>query len=210
VIILHPQNSCWSAAYGTWCGQQAGYATVSVGDNLEDHAALWSGTAESWVDLHPAGSTYSGALAVSDGQQVGRAGFGVHTHASLWSGTADSWVDLHPTGIENSDATCIAGGYQAGVVNNGSPRAALWHGTADSWVDLHSFLSADYSWSRADAIEVDGSDIWVVGVATKSVTTGSEVREAVMWHTVVPEPSSLLFLATGLLALPRLIRTKRR
>ena len=47
VIILHPQDCYWSAAYGTSGGQQVGEACGA--------ASLWNGTAESWVDLHPAG-----------------------------------------------------------------------------------------------------------------------------------------------------------
>jgi hypothetical protein len=58
------------------------------------HAALWGGTAASWVDLNPAGASESDAWAVHNGQQVGYATVGGLQHAGLWSGTADSWVDL--------------------------------------------------------------------------------------------------------------------
>ena len=75
------------------------------------HALLWSGTAESCVDLHPSvGSAGTAALAVSGGQQVGYGGVGSEIHALVWSGTADSVVDLHaylPDGYFWSEATGI-------------------------------------------------------------------------------------------------------
>lgn len=58
------------------------------------HAGLWSGTAASWVDLHPAGSESSQAFGTSGTQQVGYAVIGGMTHAGLWGGTAESWEDL--------------------------------------------------------------------------------------------------------------------
>jgi hypothetical protein len=56
-----------AAAYAASGGQQAGYAIVGEAYR----ASLWSGTAASWVDLHPAGSTESFAFAASGGQQAG-------------------------------------------------------------------------------------------------------------------------------------------
>jgi hypothetical protein len=71
--------------------QQVGF--VQVTEDLLTHAVLWSGTAASWVDLNPAGSTNSQANGVYCGQQVGFA----EGHAGLWTGSAASWVDLHPS-----------------------------------------------------------------------------------------------------------------
>ncbi len=107
VTNLNPAGLTQTVAYAAGGGQQAGYARV--GD--EDHASLWSGTADSWVDLNPAGSILSFASAVNDGQQVGYANVGGVERASLWSGTASSWVDLHtylPTGFLLSQATGIS------------------------------------------------------------------------------------------------------
>jgi hypothetical protein len=87
-------------------GQQVGYAYVGAGQR----ASLWTGTAASWVDLNPAGATYSWAFGVYAGQQVGYALVGDVYRASLWSGTAASWVDLHqflPAGFTSSYANGI-------------------------------------------------------------------------------------------------------
>jgi hypothetical protein len=63
-----------------------GCAAVSAGDYLKNHAALWSGTAESWADLHPAGAGSSVADGIGDGQVVGE----VDSRASLWTWTGES------------------------------------------------------------------------------------------------------------------------
>ncbi|HVU64237.1 MAG TPA: hypothetical protein VHC70_09690, partial [Phycisphaerales bacterium] len=99
-------------------GQQAGYNLVGT----EYHASLWSGTATSWIDLNPAGSTESMANAAGGGQQAGYAILGGVHHAGLWSGTAASWVDLSPflpagftdsyaTGISNDGVNQYVSGY---------------------------------------------------------------------------------------------------
>jgi MYXO-CTERM domain-containing protein len=76
-----------------------------------DRASLWSGTAASWVDLHPAAASASRALAASGNQQVGVAVVNLAPHASLWSGSAASWVDLHafvPAEFVSSEARGIS------------------------------------------------------------------------------------------------------
>jgi hypothetical protein len=100
------------------------------------HASLWSGTAASWVDLSPPGSTDSYAYGSEDGQQVGYAFIGGINRASLWDGTAASWFDLSaflPLGFTHSyawdissDATTI---YISGFGFNtltGQTEALLW------------------------------------------------------------------------------------
>ncbi len=104
------------------------------------HASLWSGTAASWVDLHPtwAGATYSFARDTSGAQQTGYAVFGSTPRASLWSGTAASWVNLDPASSAESAAFGIAGTQQVGYAKiQGVDHAGLWNGTPTSWVDLH-------------------------------------------------------------------------
>ena len=48
-------------------GLQVGFATVGGVTG----ASLWSGSAGSWVNLHPAGAIWSTAFGVYAGQQVG-------------------------------------------------------------------------------------------------------------------------------------------
>lgn len=93
------------------------------------------------VNLHPAGASYSSAVAVHSGQQVGHVIIGGVRRASLWNGTAVSWVDLHPPGANWSEALDVHAGQQVGHARIGDIfqpfRASLWSGTAASRVDLH-------------------------------------------------------------------------
>ena len=135
VVNLHPAGAVSSQALGVGGGQQVGWAHIAG----EPHASLWTGTAASWVDLHPPAQD-SIAYGVKGGQQVGIVNplFG---RASLWTGTVGSLVDLHPLGPSHSWASAVSGGQQVGFVgfgfNTGNNRAALWSGTASSYIDLH-------------------------------------------------------------------------
>ena len=96
---------------------------------------MWSGSAGSVVDLHPAG--YSGSIAYgTDGSaQVGASAAAVNeSHASLWLGTAGSFIDLHPaSGYEWSEAYGIANGIQVGMAEN---LPVIWRGTSTSMIVL--------------------------------------------------------------------------
>jgi len=100
-VDLNPAGFDNSFALGVFGGKEVGSGSgAATGNNsatVYDHALLWSGTAASAVDLNPAGFTYSYALGVFGGQQVGDGhgpATGNHIHALLWSGTAASVVDL--------------------------------------------------------------------------------------------------------------------
>lgn len=87
--------------------QQVGYVTIGPAD----HAALWKGTAASFVDLHPTGATSSQAFATNGTEQVG---FIVDTQgllrATLWFGQADNRLDLsaiRPAGFTHTQAKSI-------------------------------------------------------------------------------------------------------
>ena len=85
-----------------------GFARLRLGG--AEHAGLWSGSAASWIDLNPAGSTDSEAYAVDQGQQVGRSIIGGVNTASLLGGSAGSWVDLSaflPAGFSYSSARSV-------------------------------------------------------------------------------------------------------
>lgn len=132
VTNLNPIGIPASWAYGVSDNQQVGEAG--------SHASLWSGTAESRIDLHPAlaGTSRSSATAVYGNQQVGWTKVNSAAHASLWSGTADSWVDLNPVGSTWSEALGIFNGQQVGnaFTDGIYSHAGIWSGAADSWVDL--------------------------------------------------------------------------
>ena len=158
-------------------------------------ASLWSGTAASWVDLNPAGSTQSSAYAVSGGQQAGLATVGGAFHASLWSGTAASWVDLNPAGSTQSYAFGVSGGQQAGsALVGGVYRASLWSGTAVSWEDLSAFLPAGFTSSFAQGISSDGINTYVTGYGFNSLTGRNE---ALLWTQPIPVPGAAAILGLG-------------
>jgi hypothetical protein len=102
---------------------------------------MWTGTAASWVDLHPSAilgvssARYSVALAANATQQVGY-GRSASATASLdrafvWSGTAASVVNLHsylPGGYVESWAYGIdASGNVVGRARDGAgDHAVMW------------------------------------------------------------------------------------
>ncbi len=121
---LNPVGVSGAEAYGVSDGQQVGYIYDSASSNY--HAALWRGTAASWVDLNPAGATVSYALGVHSNQQVGYARVAGITRASLWSGTAASWVDLN---------VFLPANY------SGSAARGIWHGGGLTYVVGSGFSS---------------------------------------------------------------------
>ena len=143
-VVAAPAS--FSIAKSTDGTQQVGSATLGG----QQVAALWSGTAQSFVSLHPGGSIQSEANAVRNGQQAGSAFIGGQQRAGLWNGTAESWVSLHPAGATTSVAMGTDGAAQVGYTNiaGGGERASLWSGSAESWVNLHP---ASMSSSRAIA-----------------------------------------------------------
>ncbi|MFL6286490.1 MAG: hypothetical protein ACJ74Q_25405 [Pyrinomonadaceae bacterium] len=167
-------------AYGTDGVQQVGvgWKVVGFGAYSTPNAMLWTGTADSAVNLNPPTSGESTAYAVAGGQQVGYA-FSFQ-HAMLWTGTAASAVDLHPAGYESSQARATNGVQQAGFgwVNNAAqtPRrhALVWSGSAASVVDLNQFMPLGFTDAAATGIDAAGN---VVGWAAK----GSANSHAVMW-----------------------------
>jgi hypothetical protein len=101
VVDLHPAGFNFdSESIATNGARQVGKAMYWVPDGAFrryfTHAMLWSGSAESAIDLHPGGVyTSSRALGISDEFQVGYASLPGSDHAMLWSGSAASAFDLH-------------------------------------------------------------------------------------------------------------------
>ncbi len=126
-------------AWGVSGGQQAGVVGW--------HAALWSGTADSYVDLNPTGFDATAAYGISGSQQVG---YGVGTitgsadHAMLWFGTAASYVDLNPVGFYESWAYGVSNGKQVGYgYDNSSNRASIDYDAATPGVKVANYTFDD-------------------------------------------------------------------
>lgn len=146
VTTLHPPASSGSVAYSVVGGQQVGQADAEGG--------YWSGSAASWVSLHPAGLNQSAVFGAGGDRQAGYVQFAqtLEFHASLWSGTAGSWTDLNPHGSSQSIAFDTDGVTTVGSAYiGGAGGAGLWFGTAASWVSLNP-LGADGS----EAFALDG------------------------------------------------------
>lgn len=157
------------AAFG---GRQGG----TIGTGQTAHAALWSGTVESFVDLHPAGNPYISEIqGMSALEQVGyfRPILTSPAHrAALWRGTAASFVSLHPTGTYDSEAPAVADGRQGGFFRQteaSAYHAVIWSGTAQSMIDLHP----------GGAIE---SQIFGVAPGQQVGWSRAPVTRAAMWH----------------------------
>lgn len=147
--------------YASWAndtagGQQVGGVRLSY--DTANRAALWQGTAGSFVDLQPAWASTSEAHGTDGLQQVGAASVGQdHFHAVLWSGSAASAVDLgYPSGFSWSSAKAVLNGVQGGF--GAAPtgmHALMWTGTASSVVDLHpSGYSSSQVYGLGDGIQV--------------------------------------------------------
>ena len=115
------------------------YGSQKVG-KVDDHAAMWLGTGNSWTDLNPAGASGSQAFSTSGSRQAGYAIIDGAWHAGIWSGTAASWTDLNPAGGSESMARAN-GDRQVGGANIGAWHAGMWSGSADSWIDLHPSIA---------------------------------------------------------------------
>jgi hypothetical protein len=114
---------------------QVGSVTVSQGVY---HAALWRGTPESVVDLHPPGAEWSTAVATDGVLQGGYMRWTATNEIRpvIWNGTAQSMVDLRPGGYGYLYG--MATGVQVGQVHEpGVTIAALWRGSPESFVNLN-------------------------------------------------------------------------
>ena len=115
--------------------------------------------------------------------------FGSTSHAAIWSGSAESFVDLHPSGSSGSEIRGMSGDVQVGV---SSGHAFLWTGTAGDAVHLHLYVTGSDRGSAAYGVASDGTIVGLVSFGPGSTYT------AAMWSPI-PEPSSLLMFAAGVL-----------
>ena len=124
-------------------GQQAGY--TCCGPNIVRHALLWSGSAATMQDLHPASApagTESGINAMAPGMQGGFAA----NQAAVWNGTAASYLNIHPPAYSSSTVIGMGDGQLvgvAGVIDPTQPDSTVNHAlpwtaaSSGSVIDLH-------------------------------------------------------------------------
>jgi hypothetical protein len=175
-------------ALGTDGVQQVGFGQQVIGITSFSgpFAVVWSGTADSAVNLNPPDSGSSQANAVSGGQQVG---YGYFPHrALLWGGSVESVVELQPDGYAASEANATNGVQQAGsgfvgdaFTMVGHSHALVWTGSAASAVDLNQFLPPGYTDAAATGIDAAGN---VVGWASRGPSSDPANVHAVMWKPV--------------------------
>lgn len=140
-LVLKPAQYSDFTLLGTDNQHQVGNGVPVSSPNGMGHALLFSGTADSAVDLHPATFFRTVAWAVSGSQQVGYGSLtdGGPDHPLLWTGTAASVLDLLPAGAEKGHAFAVRNGVQAGSVAapGAKSHAAIWHGASSSFQDVN-------------------------------------------------------------------------
>lgn len=176
-----------------------GFQVIGVNAFSGPFAVVWSGAADSAVNLNPPDASTSQANGVYGGQQVGY-GY-VPSRALLWKGSADTKVELHPAGFESSVANATNGvqqvgsgfvvGASAGVTHR---HALVWSGSAESAVDLNQFLPPGYTDAAANGIDAAGN---IVGWASKGPSDVAANVHAVLWKPVASDAVFAQALALG-------------
>ncbi len=183
--ILHPADPSYllSRTTATSDSQQVGWVQRQVAPfTFVTHAALWSGTASSFVELTTGSFDESIALGVDAGVQVGSADIVVFDpqtnenyaarRAVWWAGTAASQTPLAYLGpvTGNSRATDIHRGVIVGYM---ASRATVWAGPDFARVtDLHALLPGNSPYSRANSVWVEGDTVYIGGESS---------NHAVLW-----------------------------
>ncbi len=155
-----------------------------------DRAGFWSGSASSWVDLHPpAGAINSLAAAATATQQGGywSPSVGVQ-YAAVWSGSPGALTTLNPAVASSSFVAGMIDGLQVGSASvNGVARASLWAGSSESWEDLSLALAGSWGDTVAVAIATDGVTLTVSGFGFNNATNRNE---ALVWSRPIPAPGA--------------------
>lgn len=179
-LSLHPAGVSSSSATAVDGGQQ--YGTINTPfPGPVTHAAMWSGSAATFVDLHPAGYSRSYISDASDGQAVGTAYVGAASHAALWAGGV--FTDLNPTGATSSSISFTKSGLQFGSADN---VPGFWLGSASSFTPLANLAPAGFTSAYVSDLEIDpNGGITLIGGGYNSVTSR---YEAMLWRpgTVCP------------------------
>ena len=163
-------------------------ATLQVGDmampthGVSAHAYIWSGSAGSGRDLHPAAYSESHIFSLSGSQMGGLAVINQHQHAALWAGAAHTFADLTPPGDDLAEILGVSAVDQVGWNQINSQRHAyLWHGTSDSYVDLNPAGS-----NNSFALFTDGSREVGVASFSGSIRVGYWTGTPESWTDITP------------------------
>ena len=186
--VLLPQSGGWlgGEVNGMNGDRQVGWIGNQDG---RIHAALWSGTGDSFVDLDPLLFRYRGtrAYAIRGSQVVGHATDIIvgGQHAAVWDVDQGTFRDIHPvSGSTWSELLATDGEYQGGWANRGvraQGHAALWHGSSETYVDLTPASAPSES-------RVEGM---APGVQVGYATTLPGVMLAALWHGTAESFQSL-------------------
>lgn len=175
-LSLHPAGFEISNGRGIGHGQQVGFV-LNTSSGFVQNAALWSGSAASFVNLNPFANGQSVAFAAYGGSQGGYAtdpANGGNNHAALWTGTAASFVDLHPAGFVFSQVAALSSSQQVGQVFDGSVTfGAIWSGTAGSFQNLNPAGATSSALLATD------------GMVQGGYATLAGVSEAGLWSNTV-------------------------
>jgi PEP-CTERM motif len=143
-IDLNPQGYIYCVARFCVGDNQFGDGFGQFGDDqtYRTDALMWSGSPESFVDLHPGGAwTDSNFQAASRNSRVGIGyrGDAPEARAMLWLGTSNSVIDLTPTAAYRGLALGTTDDTQVGSVQytHFIEHATLWHGSRESSIDLN-------------------------------------------------------------------------
>ena len=142
------------------------------------HAAMWHGSAGSFVDMHPEWAGNSAIVDASDGQQVGVANQWTTPRALIWEGTPESAYDITPEGATSSSIIACDRGLQIGSAvfpDEPTSRIGIWGSSARSFTSLVDVVPDGYTGFYMRDIEVaaDGT-ISIVGSAYNSTLGRTE------------------------------------
>ncbi|MEK6701018.1 MAG: hypothetical protein AABZ53_02065 [Planctomycetota bacterium] len=205
---IHPGSGfSQSRLFATDGEYQGGWANPGV--RVTIHAAMWHGTPESYVNLHPSIAHDSQVEGMAPGVQVGYATTPAGAQmAALWHGTAESFQNLNPVGAYAAEIHATTGSIHVGSVfmNSGhSWDPCVWMSDSpSSFINLRQFLAPGWGDAGATSVSIDGDRIYVTGSGAGLNGT----VEALLWVGTVPAPGTAMVLGFGMLLGGR--RTQRR
>jgi hypothetical protein len=183
-LSLHPTGYSNSSSTAIDGEHQFGSANTPF-PGPTTHAGMWTGTAASFVDLHPPGASRSWIGHAADGQQVGSAEIGGTLTSGTWDGAAGTF-----RAFTSGTLTACGGGYQVGSSSQtGTSGAAIWAGLDETPVELHGFLPPEFISSGARDVDVatDGT-ITVGGYGWNDAT---QRTEALIWRSIPGLPGDV-------------------